>query len=105
MKNNLLLFLIMAAVLAFSAWARADGPCERAEFLAEQVADGLALIDELIEMARPVCAERALARDCARQRIEIRARIAEVKQVEAMRRLAASKCKAGAATRKASADR
>lgn len=103
--RNLVLFLLMAFFLAFAVWARAEPtePCARAEYLAGEVADGLQIIDELIEMARPVCAEKALARECARQRIEIRERIAEVKQLQAQQTKSAAQCKAQTATRKASA--
>ncbi len=103
MRNNLIVFAVMSAIVAYAAWANAEEPCERAAYLAGEIEDGLIIIDELIEMARPVCAEKALARDCARQRIEIRARLAEVKQLETLRRAAAAKCKAGTATRKANA--
>ena len=102
MKNTLARISFLLVLLTVSRLrAEPTEPCARAEYLANEVADGLAIIDELIEMARPVCAEKALARDCARQRIEIRARITEVKQLEAMQRKAALQCKAGTATRKA----
>lgn len=92
--RTLVLFLIMAAVVAFASWARAEPiePCARAEYLAGEYEDALDVIHELIAQARPVCAERALIRDCARQRIEIRARIAEAKQILVMQLRASREC-------------
>lgn len=102
--RNLVLVLTVLLVLLFAQWARSEPtePCARADYLAGEIEDGLELIEELIAMAKPVCAERALARECARQRIEIRARIAEVMQLRVQQRKAAEQCKSGTATRKAS---
>lgn len=104
--KHLLALVIALFVLAFAAWARSEPtePCARADYLAGEIQDGLDLIEELIAMAKPVCADRALARECARQRIEIQARIAEVLQLKEQWRKAAERCRAGTATRKASSE-
>jgi hypothetical protein len=47
-----------------------------------------------IDQAKPVCAEKALARDCARLRVEINRMIAALKELNAERKAAAHACKA-----------
>lgn len=94
--RTLFLFLFMAGVLAFSAWARAEEPtepCALVGYLDEQIEGCKATIAELSIVADQYCAEPALARECARQRIEVNAWKRELKQLQRQRAQAVGECR------------
>ncbi len=63
----------VALMLTCVAASAAPKACERASYLADEVSGCLETIAELEALASQYCAEPALKRECARQRIEIRA--------------------------------
>lgn len=104
MKNNLILFAIMAAILLFASWARAEpdvcqsaldmvGECHRAE----------AQLSDMKAMYAQTCSDRPNRRECIEQRQEIRAFKAELYELQLATLDALRACHASKATRKASA--
>lgn len=94
--KNLLLLLVMALVLAFSAWSQADEPtepCALVAYLDEQIEGCKETIAELSAVADQYCAEPALARECARQRIEVNAWKRELRELQRRRAQSARRCK------------
>ncbi len=102
--RNLALFLIMAFVLLFAAWSRADQDhCRKAMAMVSELHDAEADLADMKALASQLCSERALRKECARQRIEIRAYEAELLALQRETLTELRACNASKATRKASA--
>lgn len=80
------------ALLAATGTAGAEGPCERYEELGRHVLELQEAMLVVIQEAKPVCAERALKRECARYRVEIAGFARQIKEVEAERAAAKKAC-------------
>ncbi len=100
--KNLFLFLVTAFVLALACSARADGDtCSRALAMVEELHDAQVDLSDMKELAAQVCAEPALKKECARQRIEIRAFEAEIRELETETLAALRSCNGQRNVRKA----
>lgn len=105
MKNNLILLLIMAAILAFASWARADPDvCARSLDMVGECHEAAAHIQDMRAMYSQTCRDKPARRSCIDQRQEIRAFGAELYELQLATLDALRVCNASKATRKVSAD-
>lgn len=84
----------MAAALLLAGPAAADDPCAEAAELREQIELLAAQTQFMIDDAKPVCAEKALTRECARRRVEIAGFLRQLKELNAQRHKAEAACAA-----------
>ncbi len=100
--KNLFLFLVAAFALSLSTWARADAStCSKALTMVEGLHDAQEHLKDMKSLAAQVCAEPALKKECARQRIEIRAFEAELLELERETLAALRECDSRSGARKA----
>jgi hypothetical protein len=83
--------LALALLLAATP---AAAECPEADELAEQIEQQAATVQMLIDAARPVCAEKALARECAHRRVEIAEQLQMLRDLQAQRKAALKRCAA-----------
>lgn len=93
MIKKLMLFVFLTA-----SSSTGETPCETEARLAVEVREGLEHLRDMRMLLQQTCREKALAKECARQRIEFRAFAAELSALEEERISAESACKASPKT-------
>jgi chromosome segregation ATPase len=69
-------------------------PCKQVAELEQSITDLAEQIAFLVEDAKPICAQKELAKECARRQVEIAGMMRAIKELQAERKQAKAACAA-----------
>ncbi len=87
------LLLTVSAVAQEEDEPPAD-PCKHADELAQTILELQEQVAMLVEDAKPICKQKALAKECAWRKVEIDGYLRQIKEIDAERKQAQKACAA-----------